>query len=136
MVQSARSGYVIAEYGVGLAYEDGHGTQPDLANVRRWIQWAADKGLEPAWDKLRSLASASTHGPSRLATVMRAVKRSNVRAGPGTSYAKVDILEIGERVRVLARTGDCFRLEPFAGQPHRFVYGPLLSATGHSEVVQ
>ena len=48
MLQSARSGYVIAEYGVGLAYEDGHGTQQDSERSRRWIQRAADKGLEEA----------------------------------------------------------------------------------------
>ena len=112
MLQAARSGYVIAEYGVGLSYEDGHGTQRDLAKSRRWIQRAADKGLEEARKKLKSLDMASTTGAVEHATVMRAAKRSNVRAGPGTSYAKVGLLEVGEEVRVIERTGDWFQLEP------------------------
>ena len=136
MVQSARSGYVIAEYSVGLAYEDGHGTQHDLARARQWIQRAADKGLQVAREKLTSLAMASTDSVVQAATVMRALKRSNVRAGPGTSYAKVGILEVGERVRVLERSGHWFRLEPASGQPDRFVYAPLLSGAARSEVAQ
>ena len=136
MVQSARSGYVIAEYGVGLAYEDGHGTQRDLALARQWIQRAADKGLQAAKEKLKSLAMAPTRPVVKSATVMRALKRSNVRVGPGTSYAKVDILEVGQRVRVQERSGSWFRLEPASGQPDRFVYGPLLSGAVRSEVAQ
>ena len=136
MVQSARSGYVIAEYGVGLAYEDGHGTQRDLAIARQWIQRAADKGLQAAKEKLRSLAMAPTAAEVESAPVMRALKRSNVRTGPGTRYAKVDILEAGEWVRILERRGRWFRLEPASGQPDRFVYGPLLSAAVRSEVAQ
>ena len=60
---------------------------------------------------------------------MRAAKRSNVRAGPGTSYAKVDLLEIGDEVRVIERIGDWFRLAPQPDQAERFVYAPLLSET-------
>ena len=63
---------------------------------------------------------------------MRAVKRSYVRAGPGTSYAKVGLLEIGEQVRVHERTGSWFRLEPRANQSDRFVYAPLLSESARS----
>ena len=133
MLQAARSGYVIAEYGVGLSYEDGHGTQRDLAKSRRWIQRAADKGLEEARKKLKSLDMASTTGAVEHATVMRAAKRSNVRAGPGTSYAKVGLLEVGEEVRVIERTGDWFQLEPHPGQPERYVYAPLLTAARHQE---
>ena len=64
---------------------------------------------------------------------MHALKRSNVRAGPGTTYARVDILDVGEPVRVLERTGNRFRLEPSAGQPHRFVLRP---ATFHNRTVR
>ena len=136
MLQSARSGYVIAEYGVGLSYEDGHGTQRDAAKSRRWIQRAADKGLKEAREKLSSLALASTHGAIGSATVMRAAKRSNVRAGPGTSYAKVGLLEVGEEVRVIERTGNWFRLPSRSDQPDRFVYRPLLSEVARSKVAQ
>ncbi len=133
MLQSARSGYVIAEYGVGLSYADGHGTQRDSAKSRRWIQRAADKGLEEAREKLRSLEMASTAGAIEHAAMMRAAKRSNVRAGPGTSYAKVGLLEVGEEVRVIERTGDWFKLKPRPGQSERYVYAPLLTATRSQE---
>ena len=129
MFQSARSGYVIAEYGVALSYEDGHGTQQDLTKARRWFQRAADKGLEEAREKRRSLDMASTVGAIEHATVMRAAKRSNVRAGPGTSYAKVGLLEIGDEVRVVERIGDWFRLAPQPDRAERFVYAPLLIET-------
>ena len=129
MLQSARSGYVIAEYGVGLSYEDGHGTQRNLAKSRRWIQRAADKGLEEAREKLRSLSTASMDGAIEPARVMWAAKRSNVRAGPGTSYAKVGLLEVRQAVRVIERIGAWFKLQPKPGQPERFVYAPLLSET-------
>ena len=59
--------------------------------------------------------------------VLYATKRSNVRAGPGTSYGKVGLLEVGEEVRVTAKTGSWFKLEPKAGQRERFVYAPLLT---------
>ena len=61
--------------------------------------------------------------------VMYAIERSNVRAGPGTSYDKVDLLEVGQEVRVSERTGSWFKLEDRAGQRERFVYAPLLTAT-------
>ena len=72
---------------------------------------------------------ASTDGPIEHATVMRAAKRSNVRAGPGTSYAKVGLLEIGDEVRVIERIVDWFRLAPQPGQAERYVYAPLLIET-------
>ena len=58
------------------------------------------------------------------AYVMYAEKRSNVRAGPGTSYEKVDLLEVGEEVRVIGNAGSWFQLEAKAGQQRRFVYAP------------
>ena len=127
MFQSARSGYAVAEYGVGLSYEDGHGTQRDAAKSRRWIQRAADKGLEEAREKLKSLDMAPTAEAIEHATVMWAIKRANVRIGPGKSYAKVDLLEVGDEVRVVERTGNWFRLQPTSRQPDRLVYGPMLS---------
>ena len=60
---------------------------------------------------------------------MWAAKRSNVRTGPGTSYRIVDLLEVGEQVRVIAKTGNWYQLEPRAGLPERFVYAPLLTST-------
>ena len=58
---------------------------------------------------------------------MWAAKRSNVRTGPGTSYRIVDLLEVGEQVGVVAKTGNWYQLEPQAGLPERFVYAPLLA---------
>ena len=130
MLQAARSGYVIAEYGVGLLYERGAGTTRDLAKARQWLQRAADKGDEDAREQLRSLSATSpTEGETASDTVMWAVKRSNVRAGPGTSYVTVGLLEVGEEVRVVERIGDWFRLEPRPGQPARYVYAPLITET-------
>ena len=59
--------------------------------------------------------------------VMYTTKRSNVRTGPGTSYGKVGLLEVGEQVLVSAKTGNWFKLEPKAEQEERFVYAPLLT---------
>ena len=64
-----------------------------------------------------------------MAIHMWAAKRSNVRAGPGTTYDKVDLLEAGTEVRVTGKTGSWFRLEPKPDQPARFVYAPLLTDT-------
>ena len=129
ILQAARSGDVIAEYGVGLLYERGGGTTRDVATARQWLQRAADKGLEDARERLESLSMVSTDDALSTAQVMWAVKRANVRSGAGTSYAKVGLLEIGDEVRVIERTGDWFKLAPNLGQPERFVYAPLLSET-------
>ena len=136
MLQSARSGYVIAEYGVGLLYKTGRGTARDVEKARQWLRRAADKGHEEARDKLGSLSAASTDGADEAARVMRAAKRANVRTGPGTSYPTLDILEVGERVRVVERAGSWFRLQPTSVQPERFVYRPLLTETAPSQVAQ
>ena len=58
---------------------------------------------------------------------MWVAKRANVRAGPSTKFVKTDLLEVGERVTVVAKTGDWFQLSRRAGQPKRFVYAPLLT---------
>ena len=129
MLQAARSGYVIAEYGVGLSYEMGGGTTRDVAKARQWLQRAADKGLEEARERLEALSMVSTDDALSTAQVMWAVKRANVRSGAGTSYAKVGLLEIGDEVRVIERTGDWFKLAPNLGQLERYVYAPLLTET-------
>ena len=120
---------MVAQHNVGVMYERGNGTERDVAKAREWLQRAAGKGNEEARERLRSLKVASTAGAIERATVMRTIKRANVRAGPGTSYAKVGLLEIGERVQVVERTGDWFRLAPQPGQTERYVYAPLLSVT-------
>ena len=61
--------------------------------------------------------------------VMYATKRSNVRAGPGTSYGKVGLLEVGEQVFVRGKSRNWLKLwVPSAGQQERFVYAPLLTS--------
>lgn len=70
--------------------------------------------------------SEETYVPHKT---MWVTKRANVRAGPSTSYLKVGLLEVGERVSVTARIRDWFKLSRQAGQPRRFVYAPLLTKT-------
>ena len=136
MLQAARSGDMPSQYNVGVMYQRGNGTARDVVKARQWLQRAADKGHDKARERLKSLSDAPTAGTFEAGKVMRAAKRANVRAGPGTSYAKVDILEVGEHVRVLKRTGNWFRLQPTSGQPDRFVYRPLLTEIGNSQVGQ
>ena len=69
---------------------------------------------------------AAAHDPDK---VMYAAKRANVRTGPSTAHRKVGLLELGEQVRVTARHGNWFRLEPRGGQRDRFVSARLLTAT-------
>lgn len=126
---------MVAQHNVALMYQRGNGTERDAAKAREWFQRAADKGSGEAREKLRFLAAAPAEA-YRASSVMRAVKRSNVRAGPGTSYAKVGLLEVGERVRVVGRSGNWFRLQPTSRQPAQFVYGPLLTEIGISKVAQ
>ena len=126
--ESARSGNVKAQYNVGLLYEAGLGTIANRELAIDWFERAADKGHEKAQEKLKALSTTSTGSALEPAKVMWAVKRANVRAGPGTSYEKVDVLGVGEKVRIIERTGSWFKLEPHAGQQERFVYAPLLAA--------
>ena len=128
-LRAAHSGHASAEYGVGLSYQRGEGTARDVAKARQWFQRAAENGVDEAREKLKALSAAPTDGAFEPVTVMWAIKRSNVRTGPGTSYAKVDLLEIGDRVRVVERAGDWFRLAPQPGQTERYVYAPLLRET-------
>ena len=59
--------------------------------------------------------------------VMRAVKRANLRVGPGTSFGKVGLLEVGDEVRATGRTGDWLRVQLPSGRT-AFVYEPLLKS--------
>ena len=58
---------------------------------------------------------------------MWAVKRANLRIGPGTSFAKIGLLEVGEEVRITGEAGRWLRVELSSGR-NAFVYGPLLSS--------
>ena len=81
-----------------------------------WLQLAADKGDEDAREKLKSLSEASTDGAFRDRqndAGGQAVERAR-RAGD--ELRKVGLLEVGERMRVIERTGDWFRLAPLPGQ--------------------
>ena len=66
--------------------------------------------------------------------MMRAVKRSNLRSGPGMEHGKVGLLEIGEAVRVTGEIGDWLRIEAPGGGT-AFVYGPLLAEAGAETVL-
>ena len=57
---------------------------------------------------------------------MWALKRSNLRSGPGTDHAKVGLLEVGDAVQVTGETGDWLRIAA-PGGGEAFVYGPLLT---------
>ena len=132
MRRSARAGETGAQYNVGVYFLWGVGTPVDRELGKDWLEKAATKGDEDArtlLDKMESQSGSTTDGASEPATVMWAIKRSNVRAGPGTSYANVDLLEVGQAVRVIERIGDWFKLEPQSAQPERFVYAPLLTET-------
>lgn len=57
---------------------------------------------------------------------MWAAKRANLRIGPGTSFDKVGLLEVGQEVRITGEAGRWLRVELSNGRT-AFVYGPLLS---------
>lgn len=57
---------------------------------------------------------------------MRAVKRANLRSGPGTDHDRLGLLEIGDEVRVTGEDGNWLRIElPQGGTA--FVHGSLLA---------
>ena len=84
MLRAARSGDATAQYSVGMMYQLGNGTERDVAKGRHWLQRSADNGNEDARERLKSLLAVSTGG-SETGKAMRAVKRSNVHAGPRQS---------------------------------------------------
>ena len=57
---------------------------------------------------------------------MWALKRSNLRGGPGTDHAKVGLLEVGDAVQVTGEIGNWLRIAA-PGGGEAFVYGPLLT---------
>ena len=83
------------------------------------LVFATSAGTPPALAQ-----TEETYVPHKM---MWAAKRANVRAGPSTGNAKTDLLEVGERVTVVGKIGDWFKLRHRAGQPRRFVYAPLLT---------
>ena len=56
---------------------------------------------------------------------MQALKRANVRNGAGTQYDKVDVLEVGQQVRVTGEANDWLRVQLQNGRT-AFVHAPLL----------
>ena len=123
--ESARMGFAPAQRALAVMYQKGlGGVDRDLDLARYWAEQSAQAGYDAAEAFLRKLPKAK-----KSPTVMWTVKRSNVRAGPSTSYAKIGLLEAGEEVRVIERTGNWYWLSPLSGQPRRFVYAPLLTPT-------
>ena len=57
---------------------------------------------------------------------MWALKRSNIRSGPGTDHAKVGLLEVGDEVEVTGEIGSWLRIAAPGGSD-AFVYAPLLA---------
>ena len=91
---------------------------------------AAGQEQEPGPDTPADDGSrdAAYRGPVEPADrVMQAVKRSNLRSGPGLTHDLVGLLDIGDQVRVTGRVGDWLRIEPRGGG-EAFIYGPLLLA--------
>ena len=68
--------------------------------------------------------------------VMYAAKRANVRSGPGTSYKKVGLLDVGGEVLVAAKHGNWFKLARVRGQLVGFVYAPLLTEAAPAETIR
>ena len=140
--KSAKSGVAAAQYMLAVMYFDGIGTDRDGKRALYWVEQSIQRGYNLAFElkpeicnTYRSAEFASRScsenldGDSKSGKVMWTVKRSNVRDGPGTSYSKIGLLEAGEKVRVIERTGNWFRLPPLSGQSRRFVYAPLLTPT-------
>ena len=83
------------------------------------LVFAASTGAPPA-----SAQTVESYVPHKT---MWAAKRANVRAGPSTDHVKLDLLEVGERVTVVAKIGDWFRLRRWPGEPKRYVFATLLT---------
>ena len=66
---------------------------------------------------------------------MWALKRSNLRGGPGTDHAKVGLLEVGDEVQVMGEIGNWLRIEA-PGGGKAFVYAPLLTEGAPERVTQ
>ena len=66
---------------------------------------------------------------------MWALKRSNLRGGPGTDHAKVGLLEVGDAVQVTGEIGAWLRIAA-PGGGEAFVYGPLLTEEAPERATQ
>ena len=136
MLEAARIGGMVAQHNVGVMYQRGDGTERDVAKARQWFQSAADKGDEDSRGRSKPLSAVSTTRGSQPGEMMQAIKHSKVRAGPATIYPKAGLLEFGDEVRVIKRTGSWFRLQPTSPQTDRYVYRQLLTEIGSSKVAQ
>ena len=88
-----------------------------------WGDDSAVVGALSSGDTKRTDGLTSKNSPSR---VMWATERAIVRAGPDISSSKVGVLLAGDEVRVIAKVGNWFKLEPF-GRQERFAYAPVIS---------
>ena len=90
--------------------------------------------LDEAGEGDDSSGDTAYRGPVEAADrVMQAVKRSNLRSGPGTTYGKVGLLDIGDEVRVTGVVGNWLRIAaPDGGEA--FIYGPLLAEVTPDQV--
>ena len=122
--KAADQGHAVAQYMLAVMHSYELGTPKNNQMARYWTEQSAQAGYDVAEAFLRKLPKAK-----KSPKVMWTVKGSNVRAGPSTSYAKIGLLEAGEEVRVIERTGNWYWLSPLSGQPRRFVYAPLLTPT-------
>ena len=66
---------------------------------------------------------------------MWALKRSNLRSGPGTDHAKVGLLDVGDAVQVTGEIGAWLRIAA-PGGGEAFVYGPLLTEEAPERATQ
>ena len=122
--KAADQGLAAAQLMLAIMHSYELGTPKNNQMARYWAEQSAQAGYDAAEAFLRKLPKAK-----KSPKVMWTVKRSNVRAGPSTSYEKIGLLETGEEVRVIERTGNWYWLSPLSGQPRRFVYAPLLTPT-------
>lgn len=83
--------------------------------------------LDEAGEGDDGASEAGYRGPVEpVDRVMQAVKRSNLRSGPGTTYGKVGLLDVGDEVRVTGEAGDWLRVEA-PGGGEAFIHAPLLA---------
>ena len=99
-------------------------------------QIAADNGADqlvvseyrPAGQETKPAVAPSNVNDNLL----EAIKGSNVRAGPGTDFAKVGKLRQGDRVQVVANQGKWVQINWGSGQV-AYVYGKLLGPIGSAQ---
>ena len=118
---AAKQGHADAQFAVALAYTTGEGIDKDLVRATDWYLDAARQGHEDAREILLRLNGEGAidviaHHPQVVQEDwfgwQAAVKgkRINVRGGPGTGHPIVAHLEQDNRVRVVGRQGDWYRV--------------------------